>query len=205
MFHYTDEEINGSHPYFLLVAYQDSAQRWHADRVNRELDTIAKTISIPSTHFSIWSAVNEIRLIIEKDEYKANETGLIEVKEVLNHGEDAGDDLSTLTTSSSVPDNIVSNWTLKGFPVSSPNDGQITGSGSKVTYVAPAQIDIDRSVQVSAEVKYHLIIYNKGKKMLPYGKIRLSKVSTAPEYSRSGTFHAPTPVYSCSRSSSRAR
>jgi hypothetical protein len=173
MFHYTDEEINGSHPYFLLVAYQDSAQSWRADRVNRELDTIAKTISIPSTHFSIWSAVNEIRLIVEKDEFKANETGPIVVKEVLDHGEDAGDDLSTLTTSSSVPDNIVSNWTVKGYTTNNALDGQITGSGSKVNYVAPAQIDVERYVQVSAEIKYHLIIYNKGKKIAEFDKFIL--------------------------------
>ena len=84
-----------------------------------------------------------------------------------------GDELNTLTTSTSVPDNIVSNWTLKGFPVSSANDGQITGSGSKVTYVAPGQIDVDRSVQLSAEVKYHLIIYNKGKKIAEFNKFIL--------------------------------
>src|SRR6185369_15766210 len=56
IFHYTDHDISGSVPYLLYIAYQDSANIWRADYINRNVDTVAKTASLDISHFSIWSA-----------------------------------------------------------------------------------------------------------------------------------------------------
>jgi hypothetical protein len=171
-YHYTDEEVNGSHPFFLSIAYQDSTLSWHTDRKNIDRDTLAKTISISSTHFSIWSLMDNIKLYAPKTSFRLNETGTIEVQEIIS-GEDVGDGLAALATAHPVPDNIVSNWSIRGHGVNSLAYGQIAGNGSLVEYVSPSLIDQESKVQVSAEVKYHLIVYNKGKKIAEFNKFIL--------------------------------
>jgi hypothetical protein len=172
--HYTDGDINGSHPFFLYIASQDSIGSWHADRINRDLDTIAKTISVPSTHFSIWTMMDDLKLTAPQTQFKANETNTIEVDETIQQsGEDLGDDLAALNTTSQVPASVVSNWSINGQGVNTLLEGKIGGSGSNVNYVAPSVIDEEITVQVSVEIKYHLILYNKGKKIAEFNKFIL--------------------------------
>ncbi len=50
-FHYTDDDINGSAPEFLGIAYQDSAGFWKPINVN-DPDTVAHIISGQTNHFT---------------------------------------------------------------------------------------------------------------------------------------------------------
>ncbi len=50
-FHYTDDDINGSAPELLDVAYQDSAGNWQ-DVDSSSLDTVSRTISAYTSHFT---------------------------------------------------------------------------------------------------------------------------------------------------------
>ena len=72
-FHYTKEELNDNFPYLLFIAYQDSSNGWRADQIQRDFDTVAKTVSLEISHFTIWAFGDRINmtatpLILEKNE-----------------------------------------------------------------------------------------------------------------------------------------
>lgn len=180
-FHYTDSDANGSLPYFLYIAYQDSANAWEADLKQRNLDTVAKTVSITSTHFSIWSAFVDIDLTSGQDVYHESEGSYFEVREILKHGtkqadgSGGDDDLYSLPIAANLPDDVVSNWSLNGSGPNTLAFGNITGSGAHVTYKAPAIIDNKSTVQVSVEVKFKETIfsYSSGKQVASFNKLIL--------------------------------
>jgi hypothetical protein len=180
-FHYSDDDVNGSLPYFLYIAFQDSAGYWDANLKERNLDTVAKTVSVASTHFSIWSAFENIKMIAGQDDYNQGETSYFEIIEVLKPstkaaGASADDELAySLPITSTLPDNIVNNWSLNGEGTHTLVHGNITGSGAHVTYTAPVVIQEEATVQVSAEVKFTDIIisYSSGKQIATFNKLVL--------------------------------
>lgn len=64
-FHYTDSLIEGAREEDLLIATQDSAGVWQA-YANTILDKTKKTLAVKSTHFSDWSAVSKLRMVVDK-------------------------------------------------------------------------------------------------------------------------------------------
>ncbi|MBZ5857703.1 hypothetical protein [Flavihumibacter profundi] len=167
-YHYSDEDVNGSHPYFLYIAFQDSTGLWRADLKNRDLDTLAKTISIASTHFSSWSLIQKVKLYAPQTKFTQNQTGIIEVQ-IAQTVED--DDLPPLPKL--VPAKNVGKWSLTWFGRPTTEHGRLTGSGSKVTYVSPALIETQDLVHVSVEVTEKETIYNRGKEVTKLEKFTL--------------------------------
>ena len=76
IYHYSKEEVNGTLPYLLYIAYQDNAMQWKADFKKRNVDTAAKTVTLGITHFSIWSMGDRLNLLCTpaNEELHENET-----------------------------------------------------------------------------------------------------------------------------------
>jgi hypothetical protein len=180
-YHYADRDVNGSMPYFLYIAYQENTGSWKSDIKQRGLDTVAKTVSITSTHFSIWSAFEDIVLVAGKDEYHEGESSYFQVTEILKHGTkvadggDDGDELYSLPVTQPLPDNVISNWSLNGSGSSTLSFGNIIGAGARVTYNAPALIETETAVQVSVEVNFKETVfsYSNGKQIASFNKLVL--------------------------------
>ncbi len=165
-FHYGDSDINGSDPYLLFEAVQDSLQQWDAD-VYRDVDTIAKTVSFDLNHFSIRSMLPGIVLDADPDvtiqanghklDYYPSEIGTLRLVQSVRDGqlqEPAGGDddaLSTLPVSTPVQGNLVSNWSVDGGI----SNGTVAPNGSQAVYTAPSKIDKDKKITVS-------VAYGKG-------------------------------------------
>jgi hypothetical protein len=173
--HYTNADVSGSLPYFLYIAYQDSTRTWKADMIQRDLDTVAKTVSVSSTHFSIWSVFDDIIIHTGQNEFKESESNFLEVREITSHGTkvDGEDELFSLGTSQLVPDDSVKNWSIDGHGTHSLASGNISGSGSHVNFTAPPLIDVESTVNVSAEVTHVVTIYSKGKPIASFNKLIL--------------------------------
>lgn len=175
LYHYTAEDINGTLPYLLFVAYQDSLFRWKTDFKNRNVDTVAKTVSLSIDHFSIWTLGERLVMLAQKEELYENETSEITVEHIdIPSQPGAGpDDLPSLPISSRLPDNVVKNWKINGS--NNTNNGTISGSGSKIGYTSPATIGQERTVQISAELNYPVAFYNNGKLVSSVNKLILLK------------------------------
>lgn len=172
-YHYTDKEINGTLPYLLYIAYQDSLLQWKADFKKRNVDTIVKTVSLGISHFSIWSMGDRLMMFARPDELHQNESSQVTVELVDPPQNAAGDDLPPLPQSSKLPDNAVSNWKVNGQLNGNSQNGTINGSGSSISYKAPASIPDSRTVQVSAELKYSIVVYNNGNAVSSVNKLIL--------------------------------
>jgi hypothetical protein len=180
-FHYADSDVNGSLPYFIDIAYQDSAGSWDVNLKQRILDTVAKTVSITSMHFSIWTAFDRIRLISGQDDYHESESNYLQVIQVLKPsmlvaGEDPDDPLSyTLPTTSGIPDNLVNTWSINGEGTSTLIHGFIIGSGDHVMYKAPSVIEEQTTIQVSVEVHFtdKIYSYSSGKVIATFNNLIL--------------------------------
>lgn len=186
-YRYTDTEINGTLPYLLYIAYQDSLRQWKADFKNRNVDTTAKTVSADISHFSIWSMGDRLIIYADPSELTENETSALKVflQSPPEQASGSEDDLPPLPSTTLLSDNAVSNWKVNGRTGNN-QDGTITGSGSNVTYKAPSPIDKNRAVQVSAELNYSIVIYNNGKAVSSVNKLilftTLSLLSSEFEY-----------------------
>lgn len=185
-FHYSEDDVNGTHPYFFYIAYQHSDNTWKADCKKRIVDTLGKTVRLSINHFSIWSMGENIQLEsrlddMQKNKFYENETADISAVLIVKSGvsEPASgpgeDELTALPQAKPFPDEIVSNWKVNGQPGGNSKDGVITGSGSKVKYTAPAEIKARRTVQISAEVQYSIMFFNNGKMVNKVNKLILFK------------------------------
>lgn len=177
IYHYTNEEINGTLPYLLCIAYQDSLFRWRADFKKRNVDTVAKTVSLGINHFSIWSMAARLIITATSEELYDNETSTLRamIQSPPEQVSVPDDDLPPLPTTSLLPANGVSNWKVNGQINGNSQNGTITGGGSEVTYKAPSAIERERTVQVSAEVKYEIVLYNNGRLVSSVNKLILFK------------------------------
>jgi hypothetical protein len=163
VYHYTKEEVNGSMPYLLYIAYQDNAMQWKADFKKRNVDTVAKTVTLGITHFSIWSMGDRLHLFCTPPDEEVHENETREFRAVLVDPAQpsANDDLPALPGETVLPANVVSRWRVNGITGNS-SVGSITPNENKATYKAPSNIPQRRSVQVSVELNYTITVYNNG-------------------------------------------
>lgn len=148
-FHYTTDDVNGTDPYLIYFAFQDSLHQWNLN-LEKDVDTVGKTVSFDISHFTPYAPMAGVRLIsldllsgLPKTDFKDGEQSKLRVVEGLTDNEWTGDEgYLLLPAVSKVPDDQVSQW---GVLLGSLN-GSITGSGSEVNYSAPSSISTDRII-----------------------------------------------------------
>jgi hypothetical protein len=170
-FHYTDDDINGTDPYLINMAFQDSLNEWEAD-IFKDVDTIGKTIMFDVTHFSgraFQAAVkvmpDPILSALSGTDFNENQQGTLMVSQGVTPGQLTGDidngiAVYTLPTPRAVSDNLVKNWTLSS---GSQNGTLSATSGSRVTYTAPNTILQEKTVTASAVVQINAVSVSRKK------------------------------------------
>ncbi len=157
IFHYADSDVNGTDPDLIYFATQDSTRAWDVD-IEKDVDTVAKTISFDVNHFSGKGFLKGLTINAAggKLDYQESETGTLTLQQYVKDPELAGDpqstdddDLPPLPVSKPIPTQQVASWTVVGGS----QNGTISGSGNQVTYTAPANISTDKTIQVSVTVK----------------------------------------------------
>jgi hypothetical protein len=158
--HYTDDDINGTDPYLLNLAFQDSVDEWQVD-IFKDVDTVGKTVKFDVSHFSNRAVQADVKLgpaikISAKNgtDFTENQQGVFVVSQGSTPGQLTGDvdsdpDLVPLPTPNPISDNKVSNWTLSA---GSQNGNLSATRGSVVTYTAPNTILQEKTITVSATV-----------------------------------------------------
>jgi hypothetical protein len=156
--HYTDEDLNGTHPYFFFIAFQDAENKWVADLKKRDIDTVAKTISLSIQHFSIWSLMDDVRMFAEPSTLFENDVANLRIEKIISPAHDLGDGLASLPISRQIPVESIGSWLVDG-DVTSPW-GVLSSQGETATFAAPAEITSEHTVQISSELNYNLFIYD---------------------------------------------
>jgi hypothetical protein len=170
--HYTDDDINGTDPYLINMAFQDSLNEWQVD-ILKDVDTVDKTIIFDVSHFSTRSfqAMVKVKPAIQISaltgtDFTENQQGKLIVSQGASSSQLAGsvagdpDELVTLPTPIAISDDKVSNWTLSA---GSQNGSLSPSTGSVVTYTAPNTIMQEKTVTVSATVSINAVSVSRRK------------------------------------------
>jgi hypothetical protein len=157
VFHYTDDDVNGTEPLLLASAFQDSANAWVLNDTEKDVDTVNKKISFDVNHFTVYNMFPEVVVTADPFSLRESQTSNVKVQiRVATQGK-----TKTYVRYYDVAASLISNWTLEyGFGTSA--DGTITGSGNSIVYMAPSNIDKDREVYVSCELNTPLTVKLKG-------------------------------------------
>jgi hypothetical protein len=170
IFHYTDEELDSTDPYFLYVAYQDSLNEWLSDYVYRDVDTLAKTVTLNISHFTDRSVGSKAMMLRTPFEVHSGETSLLRAVDFTGASAPSGggsgdDELASL--GNTVGLSGVSDWRVNGVLGGNSTVGTVSGNGNAATYTAPASITQRKVVNVSARYKMTTTVtrYNRGKRV----------------------------------------
>ena len=172
-YHYTDDDMNGSNPYFVYIATQDSIGEWTEDILDRDLDTVGKIISVTTPHFSSYVLASSVHFEFGQIQFSENEANFIRVvqtwtKKDLTDISKAPDDylpFLPVHKKQQTPDAQVGHWSINDMGPTTAEVGTITGTGAKVTYTAPASIDKEQTVKISAEVTGPYAAFVRGRKI----------------------------------------
>lgn len=158
-FNYTNAEVPDNIPYFLFIAYQDSARAWKADARQRDFDTVAKTVSLDVDHFTIFTFVDMMPIQAGTTMFILRESEKTDVWVI----ESVLDNKGRISETRFVPEEFIQGWKVNISPNGNSFEGTITGSRKNpVTYTAPSSIDYKRTVRVSVDLKVTETIYDKG-------------------------------------------
>jgi hypothetical protein len=172
VFHYTDSDVNGTDPDLIYYATQDSSQAWGVD-IEKDVDTVAKTISFNVHHFSGKGFLAGIIITPAggKLDYQQGENGILTVVQHVTDPELAGDPQSSdedylppLSVNKPIPNQQITSWTVVGGS----QNGTISGSGNQVTYTAPSKISTEKTIQVSATVKKTIVSKSRKQVMISF-------------------------------------
>lgn len=137
---YANEDVQGSAPEFLRIAYQNDKGVWQSPAVSH-LDTAARMVSVKTTHFSDWAGFQNIKLT--SNSAAVNPGGSVEL-EVVQYVMGAGDDVFGIPTiPSKIEQKYISKWEV------SSKEGTLIHQITKGTYYAPASIPAKNPIAVS--------------------------------------------------------
>lgn len=147
-FNYTTDYMDGSNPDLMSIAYQDSAGHW-LGREATALDSIHRTLTINSSHFSTWGTYRLFALIIDRNELSEGEKTVLAIQAVVSNKpikESEFDDMVPLAPPSEYnSQKNVSNWKLHGQGALQPIPDK-----SSAGYTAPATIS--KNAKATVEV-----------------------------------------------------
>lgn len=145
-FSYTDSNLLRTIPQALAIAYQDEKGVWQM-LPHQQRDTVARTISVQTTHFSDWGLFEMLHISPSQGYVDPGGSLALKVYKVVPY-ETIGEDLPVPSVPTPVSDTtgaLITEWTTAG-------GGAIQGTGSSVTYIAPNTMPEKNPVAVSARV-----------------------------------------------------
>lgn len=157
-FSYTDQDLAGSDPAILGAAFQTAAGYWQWLGAP-SLDSVAKTVSISTTHFTDFSMVQGYRLQPLTKTLKVNERVALQAVYCYPPPVASGD-LTPLGLSCDTPAPqgglaplvFVNEWSVNGILGGNATAGTVTGNNFSATYQVPATKPTPNTVAVSARV-----------------------------------------------------
>jgi hypothetical protein len=173
IFKYTSDEVNGTDPFLVTSAFQDSVGAWEVNDTEKDVDTVNNKISFDINHFTPYNFVPEIVVIPNPLYVIENQTSVVKVKVwvIPKHGTYKGG--KYILSISDVAKSSVSNWQLHNYQAAGA-DGTLVGNGNTAVYQAPANIDENKNVEVSCDINLSATVNLKGGKTRVYNALHES-------------------------------
>ncbi len=158
-FTYTDQDLAGSDAAILGAAFQTAAGYWQWLGAP-SIDSVAKTVSIGTPHFTDFSMVQGYRLQPLSKTLQVNENLALQVAFCYPPAIAPGDDLTPLGLACDTPAPqgglaplvFIDEWSVNGTLGGNATTGTVTGDNFSATYRAPATKPTPNTVAASARV-----------------------------------------------------
>ena len=160
-FSYTDEDLLGTAAEFLGAAFQTAAGYWQWLGA-AAVDTVAKTASVGSSHFTDISLVKGLQIRPKSKTVKPKASVALHVRLCYVDNSDSGDELASLGFDCDLdqgPDGIltVDDWSVNGQAGGNGTVGTVAGANETATYTAPSTVPNPHIVAVSARTRVQQI------------------------------------------------
>ena len=166
-FQYNDQDINGSAPELLRIAYQNEKGIWQAPAV-KGLDTTTRTVTVQASHFSDW-AVFQTMFMYPINVF-LNPGGNVHLKVSQIQEPKNADEELIVSIPEDLPGRYIEKWTLNG-------EGVLKDHGNNADYAAPSSIPAVNPAAVTVLLNKTVTINGK-----VFKDIRLvSNIYVAPE------------------------
>lgn len=157
---YTDDDVLGTDPRALRIAYQDAERVWHVYR-DPTHDAVARTLSVPTTHFSDWSFVAGAQLLPKAATLNVGQTQVFQAvvcdeyeEEPVRAGELSVPMVGFNCYTTRANSMLAGDWAVNGTAGGTSAHGTIVesadASAGNATYTAPATRPTPNVVAVSA-------------------------------------------------------
>jgi hypothetical protein len=171
-FRYEADDVMGSAPGLLRVAYRDASARWHMLK-RAELDRAAQTVRVETTHFSDWSLVLGAQLLPHQSVVKVGQSIQLKVSVCLRTHVESEDEVSLEHGYDCEETPLINGalyaWSVNGVIGGDDGNGRVRPENDprsgRAMYDAPRQKPTQNPVAVS--VKYRDTIF--GDEMLVAG------------------------------------
>ncbi|GAB4029758.1 hypothetical protein [Spirosoma gilvum] len=143
-FQYTEQDVNGSAPELLRIAYQNPQNSWQTAAI-KDIDTTAKTVTVQTTHFSNWSLFKSIWINPQQEVLgPGGSISLLVLHTVSpNSGESGG---LFVPLPALLEEKLISKWTLLG-------EGNLIHQAlNRATYNAPDEIPNTNPAAISVNL-----------------------------------------------------
>jgi len=152
-FHYTDSAINETDPLLLYNVFQDSLNQWEVNDVDKDIDSVGKTVTFYVDHFTIFSLEPGVYIQSTALQLEEGQQATLKVLRWVKakKGQTTGNPYGLIPTQPFVDDQVRF-WAVNGFAGGNSEDGFIDIAGVSVPYTAPAKIKSERWVSISVEV-----------------------------------------------------
>lgn len=157
IFHYTDKDMDGDSPQLMAISMQDEKGSWYRLR-NIKLDTLAKTITGTTRHFSLYAMSWGIVLNPRLTRIKVSRQ--VEVELYVAPASEYADEADRFHAVAAVFDYQYQNprnWSVNSVPDGDAAVGKIIKSSvrevTSVIYKAPEKIPDVNPVQIVVEIK----------------------------------------------------
>ncbi|HEY3280783.1 MAG TPA: dockerin type I repeat-containing protein, partial [Armatimonadota bacterium] len=148
-FAFTDDDLNGSAPEHLRVAYEDAQGLWHGLKV-MSVDPVAHTITVSTTHFSKWAMYERYSMVPGYKDVLAGLNASFQILEAPADPTDGSDAPKLPPTPQSM---LFSNPMVNGIPGGNSSVGTFKAlPGKKATYGAPQKAPGQNPVTLSATI-----------------------------------------------------
>lgn len=185
VFHYTEDEMEGSLPDFLGIAYQGEDRIWYRLPA-ATVDPSGRTVSVPVKHFTRWALVSGLDIVANPPTRALDINKSVELSLV---GDDAGEeDLPPLPQPANNPSPdedylpplpqqipFTAKWYVNGVLNGNASVGTIIGQGQLVTYKAPASVPANNPVTISAELTRFRFYDYIGRRVRTFNQVLLFK------------------------------
>ena len=165
-FHYNDTVMNGTLPQLTHIAYQDSTGEWDIAE-NNILDTVAKTFTVTTTHFSDWDIFPDLYIVpVSGDENGNHEIIINGHEEYYVYYIERNSAGHIIDEAKDVSAAILNNWAVDGivngnstYGIITPGNSSLTSGSISCDYTAPAQVPPAGRELVSVSAKLKNLTY----------------------------------------------